>query len=622
MESLSKENYGAFDRPQVVACNSFHANRSAVVTEPDESDMNRHFPIVLLLVVATLAVFAQVHSFDFINYDDEDYIAENPMVARGLSGESIRWAFTATQSAVWQPLTWISLMSDVTRDGLDPGRFHVHNLVLHLLNVILLYALLFLTTRASWPSGLVALLFAIHPLHVESVAWVAERKDVLAVFWGLISLIAYVHFARTESKLSYALSIVAKALGLMAKPLLVVWPAVMLLLDWWPLRRMGARMEGENPLSPSLPRRPVKRLLLEKIPFFVLALISSGIVYRVHSKAGAVGGLESVPFIDRLANAAVSYLRYLELTFWPRDHSILYPHPNLSGGTPLSPLQIALAIGLVAVLTAAMIRWRRRRYLTVGWLMYLGTLVPVIGLVQFGTHAMADRFTYIPLVGIFIALAWGARDLHLAMTKRGRGPQWLVPGVAFALALALVFPARELTAKWSDSITLYEYSLESGPGSPKIHYNLGLAYSRARRHDDAIVQYRKAIELQPHHDRAWNNLGRTYGVLGQFAEGEKAFDEALRLQPEQALIRVNYAQLLERAGRVDAAIEQRMIALGLEEQFANVNQIGVLLAQSGRLEESIQYFRRGVQLQPNNPNARENLANAQRLLQQGARTRE
>lgn len=580
--------------------------------------MNRHVLIAVLVTVATLAVFAQVRTFDFINYDDEDYIVNNPRVAGGLSGESISWALTADKSATWQPLTWISLMWDAGGKTLDPGRFHVHNLVLHLLNALLLYTLLFQLTRAAWPSGLVALLFAIHPLHVESVAWVTERKDVLAVFWGLISLIAYALYARTNSKPAYGISVVAKALGLMAKPLLVVWPFVMLLLDWWPMRRLGAATPGAHPLSPTLPRRPLSRLLLEKIPFFVLAIASSVIVYRVHLKVGAVAQMESVGLGDRLANALASYARYLKLTFWPHDHSILYPHPSLSGGEPLTGLQVGVSALVVIAVTVAVLVLRRRRYLLVGWLMYLGTLVPVIGLVQFGTHAMADRFTYVPLTGIYIALAWSARDLHAWLTTKRGGPKWLVPVAAYAIALTLIVPAHQLTAKWSDSITLYEYSLANGPGSPKIHYNLGLAYSRAERHDDAIDQYRRAIELQPTHDRAWNNLGRTLGLQGKTAEADEAYREAIRLAPDNPLIRVNWAGLLERTGRVDEAIAQRKQALEVREDFANVNQIGVLLAQSGRLEEALPYFRRAVQLEPNNRGARSNLQNLERVLQQKA----
>ncbi len=579
--------------------------------------MNRHLPIVLLLVVATCAVFAQVHTFKFINYDDEDYIVKNPQVAGGLGADSIHWAFTSTESAVWQPLTWLSLMSDATGEELDPGRFHVHNLVLHLLNTILLYFLLFLLTRAAWPAAAVALLFAIHPLHVESVAWVTERKDVLSVFWGLISLMAYVRFARSDSRAMYAVSILAMALGLMAKPLLVVWPGVMLLLDWWPMGRMG-RMgeggEGATSILPAMPRRPLRRLITEKIPFAVLALISSGIAYRVHLQAGALGNVETVSLGDRLANAAYSYLRYLEMTFWPQGHSILYPHPNMSGGTPLSAGQVGLAVVVLILLTALMTVWRRRRYLLMGWLLFLGALVPMIGLVPFGTHAMADRFTYVPLIGIFIMLAYGAQDLNEAWRQRRHGPGWLLPGICFALALLLILPARTLVAKWSDSISLYEYSLESGPGSPKIHYNLGLAYSKANRLDEGIEQYRIAIELQPHHDRAWNNLGFAYGIQSRFEEGEKAFLEALRQQPEKTLYLTNYAKLLAKAGRIDEAVAKRKQALGLQPDATNANNTGVLLAQQGRLEEAISYFELAMELEPGWQDPVKNLAMARQAL--------
>ncbi|MBU8870143.1 MAG: tetratricopeptide repeat protein [Gemmatimonadales bacterium] len=574
--------------------------------------MNRHFLIAVLLILATLFVFLQVRSFDFINYDDQDYIVNNPMVSQGLSSEGITWAFTAEKSATWQPLTWISLMSDVRDGQIVPGTFHVTNLVLHLFNVLLLYALLFVMTRAPWPSALAAALFAIHPLHVESVAWVTERKDVLSTFWGLLSLLAYVRFARTRARLFQFLAALSMALGLMAKPMLVTWPLVMLLLDWWPLQRIA-----KLPLL-TYPPRSLTTLIVEKIPFFALTFVSSWIAFRVQSGAAAVADFDSLSLVDRLSNALVAYVRYLGKTFWPRDFSIIYPHPNMSGGTPWATWQVGGAILLLLTITALVVVFRRHRFAAMGWLWFLGTLVPVIGLVQIGTHAMADRFTYVPLIGLFIIVAWSLKMLHEAIRKRNDGPDWLVPAMAVILVLAVLLPGRSLTAKWRDSATLYEYSLESGPGSPKLHYNLGLAYSGSGRREEAAIQYRHAIRLQPQHSRAWNNLGRTLGLLGRFDESEKVFQEALRLQPELVLARINYAVMLEKAGRADDAITQRMEALKQDPSNPiNCNHIGVLLGQQGKFTEAITHFKRALQLKPGWQMAAKNLQSAQKAVEQG-----
>ena len=567
--------------------------------------MYRHVLITLLLILATLAVFLQVRSFDFINYDDLDYVVDNSNVRGGLTSESIRWAFTAQQSGTWQPLTWLSFLADVRGGQISPGRFHVTNLALHLLNVLLLYALLVVMTRATWSSALVAALFAVHPLHVESVAWVAARKDVLSTFWGLLSLLAYVRFARTRSRIYLAAAALALALGLMAKPMLVTWPFVMLLLDWWPLRRLDGNREA------SIPAGSLSSLLIEKIPFFALAVASSWITFRVQSAVTALTDINTIGLRDRLANACVSYVHYLGKTFLPQDFSVIYQHPNMLGGTPLTGGTIMGSGLILLVITALIVVMRQRRFLATGWLWFLGTLVPVIGLVQVGTQAFADRFTYVPLIGIFVIVAWLMKSFHENLAARNRPTRWLVPIVGVAVVLAVLWPSRTLTAKWRDSITLYEYSLKTESGSPKLHYNLGLAYSNADRHAEAVEQYRRALRLKPEHKRAWNNLGHTLGLLGDFEESEKAFLEALRLRPGLVLARINYAVVLEKAGRSEEAISQRVLALAQDpDDHINCNHIGVLLAQKGRFAAAIPYFEGALQLKPDWRMAAKNLQNA------------
>ena len=559
--------------------------------------MNRHFVLVLFLVVLTITVFAQVRGFEFINYDDTDYITRNEMVTQGLTGEGMRWALTAGRSATWQPLVWISLMADVRDGEPDPGVFHTTNLVLHILNVLLLYLLLVLLTGEALPAAFVAALFAIHPLHVESVAWVTERKDVLSTFWGLLSLLAWVRWVRRGGAVWYVAAAVALALGLMAKPMLVTWPFVMLLLDWWPLERWG--------------KQPLGKLIREKLPFFALVVVASVIAFNVQSGDEAVAGWETLSLGQRLANALAGYGTYLIKTVWPTGLSILYPHPFMPGGTPLSAAAVGGSFLALAAITA-LVWWQRgRRYLLLGWLWFLGTLVPVIGIVQIGVHAYADRFTYVPLIGLFIAVVWLARDL-----AGSRGARVLtVAGMVVIGALAVVAHAR--VGVWHDSITLYEASLADAPGSPRIHYNLALAYSHAGRHRDAVIQYREAITKDPTHAKAWNNLGRTLNILGLDDQSEIAFQEALSRKIPFPLARINYANLLDKTGRRDAAIEQRLLALRDDpNNAANHNAVGSLLTMSGRLAEAVEHFRTAARLEPRNNQYRANLQRANEMLRQ------
>jgi tetratricopeptide (TPR) repeat protein len=559
--------------------------------------MNRHVILGLLLVAVTVAVFLPVRGFEFINYDDTDYITNNEMVARGLSGEGVRWALTAGRSATWQPLVWISLMADVRDGEPDPAVFHTTNLVLHVLNVLLLYLLLVMLTGRALPAAFVAVLFAVHPLHVESVAWVTERKDVLSTFWGLLSLLAWVRWVRRGGTAWYLATAVALVLGLMAKPMLVTWPFVMLLLDWWPLERWGVRQPGA--------------LVREKLPLFALVVVVSIVAFNVQSGDEAVASWETLALGQRLTNAVDAYGAYLVKTVWPKGLSILYPHPYMPGGTPLTALAVSGALLVLAAITAVVWWQRRRRYLLLGWFWFLGTLVPVIGLVQIGVHAYADRFTYVPLIGIFVALVWLAVDL--AGQRRVRA--LTAAGVVAVGILAVVAHAR--VGDWHDSITLYEASLANAPGSPRIHYNLGLAYSRTDRHRDAIGQYQAALGKDPSHAKAWNNLGRSLDLMGVDDKSEMAFQEALRRKTPYPTARINYAILLDRTGRRDAAIEQRLLALRDDpDNAANHNVVGSLLAMSGRLDEALEHFRHAARLEPGNGQYRANLQRATRMIQE------
>jgi len=375
--------------------------------------MRRDIGICVCLAVATVAVYWPVGGYDFTNFDDPGYVSENPHVLAGLTWEGVRWAFTNAQEANWHPLTWLSHMLDCQLFGPSAGRHHLVNVGLHALSILLLFLVLARMTGRRWPSAMVAALFALHPLHVESVAWISERKDVLSALFWMLTMGAYVLYAERPSVIRYLPVFVFLALGLMAKPMLVTLPFVLLLLDFWPLGRLkGAAATGKE--ASGFPWRRAGRLVLEKAPLLVLAAAASGVAYLVQQKIGAMEFGARVPWTGRLANAVMAYVTYLVKAVWPGGLAVFYPYDE-----HLPAWEVGLASAALAAVTALVVwQGRRRPYLAVGWFWYVGTLVPVIGLVQVGGHAMADRYTYIPLIGIFVAAAWGAADLTAAWPGR------------------------------------------------------------------------------------------------------------------------------------------------------------------------------------------------------------
>ncbi len=595
--------------------------------------MRRELGICLVLAVITLLVYGQVAGFDFVNFDDLNYVVENPHVAGGITARNIGWAFTAGYEANWHPVTWLSLMLDAQMFGLKPGGYHLVNLLFHILDTLLLFWVLRAMTLATWRSAFVAALFALHPLHVESVAWITERKDVLSLFWGLLSLGAYAAYARRGGWWRYALAALCLAMGLMAKPLLITLPILFLLLDYWPLGRFagGAVVPPAAPRKPACaPRRP-RFLLLEKIPFLVLVLASSVATFLAQSRQGAVSDTAAVSPGLRLANAAVSYVRYLAKAIWPRDLSILYPHPNMPGGTPWAAWQVIGAVVVLLAISWLVYRFRRFRFLTVGWLWYLGTLVPMIGIVQVGTQAMADRYTYLPLIGIFIAVAWSAELLvgrergagrARARDRKARGAASGAGAVVVPAAILVLVLCAGLTwaqvRVWRNSVTLGLHAVAAGPTGPKIHYNLGLALSQAGRFSEAIPHYRDAIRLKPDHAKAYNNLGRSLQKLGRLDEAIASIQRAIQIDPQLELAYINLSDALVAANRLDEAIAARQQAARLNPFNAvNINNLGGLLAQTGRYDAAIAHFRRALELQPESQDARRNL---QMALEQKAGT--
>ena len=508
-------------------------------------------PIAVCLGLATVAVYAQVRSFGFV-WDDRTYVVENEGIRHGFSADGLRFAFTSAGYAMnWHPVTWLSHALDYQLFGLEPAGHHLMNVAIHVANVLLLLLLMVWWTGRLGPSALVAGLFALHPVHIESVAWVAERKDTLSMLLALVAMAAYTAYARRGGVDRYLAVVVASALAMMAKPMMVTLPALLLLLDAWPLRRDESR-DGSW-----------RRLVLEKLPLLALSFATVAMTLLAQSRGDAIASTDVIGVGDRVANAVVSYARYLGHLAWPRDLAALYPHPSLPGGVPLTPAVVAASGALLLGVTAVAVRFRRLRYPLAGWCWFLGTLVPVIGLVHVGVQAMADRYAYLSFVGLYIAISFGMADsLDRRLTRRRARVAFAVVAVAWLGALA--WTTHRDAARWRDPISLFSHSIAHTGGSPKAHYNLGVALVDAGRVDEGMAQYRVAIAEKPSSPLAHNNLGILLAKRGEVDEATDHFREALRYDPGIVSAHVNLAQALRLGGDVDAAIEHLDQAVRLD----------------------------------------------------------
>jgi protein O-mannosyl-transferase len=596
------------------------------------------------LVLGTMVLYWPAMRCDFVNYDDGVNLTANEHVQNGLSWEGIKWAFLNPLHVLWQPLTALSHMAVCQVCGLNPWGHHLASVVLHAFNVALVFALLQRMTGAAWRSLWVAALFSLHPLRVESVAWVSERRDVLSTFLGLLALMAYACYAEksrfsnqwsvissqssgmpaadhgprtTDNRslipdhrsLFYLLSLFLLALGLMSKPTLVTWPCVMLLLDYWPLRRnaeCGMRNAGSGAVDTGQGRAfPWTKLVWEKAPFFVLAVAASIVTFMVQQRTGALAGGKDLPLGARVGNALISYCRYLEKVFWPKDLAVFYPHP---GHWPLA--RVLLAGGLILGLSVLVwVQRRRYSYLLVGWLWYCGTLVPVSQVVQTGSQAMADRWTYLPSLGVLIVVVWGAYELTRRWRYQALGLS-MVGGAAIVLCLALT---RQQIGYWRDSEALFRHALEVTEDNYLAHNNLGLALGPKGQTDEAIRQYQEALRLKPGYADAHNNLGYALDEKGQLNEAIHELQEAIHLKPDDALPHNNLGAALCKKGQIEESIRQYQEALRLKPNYANArNGLGAALARKGQLDEAIRQFREAIRLKPDHAEAHNNLGYALR----------
>ncbi len=514
--------------------------------------------ICIALAVLTWGVFGQTLRYDFVNYDDPRYVYQNTTITSGINLANIAWPFTHIHSENWHPLTTMTHMLDCQLHGLNAGWHHFTNVLLHCLAVVLLFVALERMTGALWRSAFVSAVFAVHPLHVESVAWIAERKDVMSAFFFMFTLLAYLHYTRAPSFGRYLIVALVVALGLMSKPMLVTLPFVLLLLDYWPLRRLEAHRSNAA--------RQVLQLLLEKIPLIALSAVSSIVTFL--AQRGAIGWTEQLPVSARISNALVAYVIYIRQMFWPARLAVFYPHPE----NRLPVLEISLAfIILVGITTAAFVFRKKAPYFVTGWLWYLGMLVPVIGLVQVGWQGHADRYTYLPQIGLYIAITWAVTDL----TRSWRIQQMALGAAALIVVGALSWRGWLQTSYWRDSETLFSHALAVTSNNDVALNNLGIIFLEKGQLDEAISKLQAAIDLRPENGPAHDNLAKALLQKGQVTEAMVHYRKFLEIEPQN--------------------VEAR-------------NIVGTALIQQGRVREAVDQWQGALAIQPDNGNAASNLA--------------
>ncbi|MGA3280056.1 MAG: tetratricopeptide repeat protein [Smithella sp.] len=584
--------------------------------------------ICLALAILTVITFWSLKDCGFITFDDTNYVYENSYVQSGLNWNSIGQAFSSElveKSGNWHPLTWLSLMLDYQIFGLNPSAYHLVNLLVHIMNTILLFLIFHRMTKKLWPSAFVAALFAIHPLHVESVAWIAERKDVLSTFFWMLTMGAYSYYVEYRGFRRYSLVLLFFILGLMAKPMLVTLPFVLLLLDFWPLQRFGEikpdhkvqpeesthltsdkqkkkskkkqaikeTLEVKKPAAPEYKWSLIYPLLWEKVPLFVLAILSSVVTYIAQQKGGAISSIEMLPLGVRIGNALVSYIAYIGKMIWPSNLAVLYPHPGV-----LVPWQVLVsALLLIAITLLVILRAKRSPYLATGWLWYIGTLVPVIGIVQVGDQVMADRYTYISLIGLFIMVAWSVPDF----LKKWKYREEILLASAALIILCISVITWTQVGYWQNSITLYDHTLKVTDNNWLIYNSRGTAYNGLGNYRQAIEDYDRAIKINPDYADTYNNRGVGYIGLGHYRQAIEDFNMAIRLKPDYATAYYNRGSVYDKfLSQGKFAIEDFNKAISLKPDYAEAyNNRGAVYGKFLRQDKfAIEDFNKAISLKP------------------------
>jgi tetratricopeptide (TPR) repeat protein len=578
---------------------------------PEQVKKSLVLSIYFILAVSTLLVFWQVRNFDFINYDDDLYVYQNQRVLDGLTADGVIWAFTTGHSANWHPLTWLSLMLDCQLFGPSPGRIHLINVLLHLVNTLLLFAVLKKMTGSLWPSAFVAAVFALHPMHVESVVWIAERKDVLSTLFWLLTMAAYLRYVKRPGVARYLLTLLVFALGLMAKPMLVTLPFVLLLLDYWPLNRLmpqtvalsGRQRRKSAPAANNSPT--LYRIIIEKVPFFALSVISSVITFLVQRSGGSVSDIDILSLNDSIANVFLSYAEYIGKMLWPINLAVFYPF-NAAGSIPF--WQAAMCALLLFGISFFVVRFgRNQRYVPLGWFWFVAALIPVIGIVPVGQQAYADRYTYIPYIGLFIMLAWGLPQLLSNWSQRK-----IALGVSMVIVLTtLGICTHRQTRYWKNSNILFSHTIEVTQNNYLAHNNLGSAYASLGRDTEAIKSYKQALIFHPNYAMAHYNLGVSYGNLGRNTEAIEAYENAIRFRPNYADAHFGLGFAYYKLGRNQEAVEAYKQTIRIKPDHAMAyNNLGVSYGNLGRNQESIEVYKQAIRIKPDYTEAHINLGYA------------
>jgi protein O-mannosyl-transferase len=601
------------------------------------------FFIVAFLLVSILAVYYQTRFFEFVYYDDPKYVRDNPMVMLGITLDSVRWAFSSIGYASnWHPVTWLSHMLDVDLYGLNPGMHHVTNVIFHIANTLLLFFLFYRLTCEKWKCAAIAALFALHPLHVESVAWIAERKDILSTFFWILTTWSYVWYVERRGLRRYLLVIMLFVLGLMSKPMLVTLPFTLLLLDFWPIRRPEL-VRPENTISSQSMRTIISgihwsgfgSLIWEKLPLFILAGISSIITYLAQSRGGAVSNLDILPISSRIANAIIAYCTYLYKIICPFNLAVFYPYSKM-----FNPLTVVGSLFLLVLVTLLMFKYTKRfPFLIIGWLWYLGTLIPVIGIVQVGYQSLADRYTYIPSIGIFVMLVWGISSLF----KQWRIGRYVLVVSFIAIIPVLMWATWLQAGYWKNSITLFSHAIdvtkdnylahtnlsaalfEKGdvqgtiyhsrealrikPDYVQAHCNLGLGLMSQGNYQDAIDHFRQSIQINPSYINAYYNLGSSFYKLGKLDEAIIQFQEVLKLNPQHAGAQKGIEITLTKEKEIDGVITQMNEALKVDSKNSVLNyRLAELYRGKGNTKDAITHYEKSLLSNPNLIQAYNNLA--------------
>jgi len=571
--------------------------RRTVLKDPENPVMKKKHHLIVITVVAalliasSLCVYIQTTHFDFVNVDDDMYVTSNPFIRQGLHQDTINWAFTTDRGGLWIPFTWLSFMLDYELYGLNPTGFHLTNVIFHLLNVLVLLSVLISATGNVWRSAFVAGLFALHPLHVESVAWITERKDVLSSFFWMLGLAAYVRYVKRPSIVRYGAVMAAFACGLLSKPMAVTFPAALLLFDFWPLKRFG--------------KERIRLLVLEKVPLFVLSMADSAVTFIFLHSRGTLESARTLPPLYRAGNALVAYVSYIVKMIFPAGLAYFYPHPSSS-----LPLWKAAGAGiLLLVITAAVVsEARRRRYLLSGWLWYLITLFPVIGLFQVGLQAMADRFVYMPLIGLYLMVAWGVPDLA---GKRFGGIRPAVKPAAVAVLAAFMVLSFLQTRHWRNSLTLNEHAVAVTGGNYFAHTALGKALCGLGRYTESMEHFREAIRANPGFARAYNDYGILMVMQGRVQEACTLFETALKYDTSCEEAHYNLGVIHTGRKQFDLAEKRFRQAIAINQDYIDaLMNLGAVLAIQGKSDEALTFFSRVLAIDPSNPGAHKNMGTA------------